>query len=165
MKRVPQKVDIPGFEGLYYVTIEGEVYRYGKDKPLKPFERASGKKEVILSKNSKATHKSIGVIMKECYFKDIPQDYLLARKGSKSDFSYWNLFPISRKDFNAKINPRRKCVVRIKDGKVEFYSSARKCSKDNFYNAAEVAKICNSKSKKGLDGATYMWEKDYDYDK
>ena len=163
MKEIPQKVDIPGYEGVYYVTIDGEVYRYGKSIPLKK-HCDNRNYRVNLSLGGKTTPKSMGTIMKMCYFKGTSQK--LKHKGSRDDFSYWNLVPASQSEIVTGINKsRRRKVIRILDEKETFYNSVDECAKTNFIDKSTICRYCNKQRKSTIDGATYMWEEDYDYDK
>lgn len=160
MRRIPQRVDIPGFEGIYYVTIDGKVYHYGReDKPLKPVLRRDGYAVCLCGKNGKK-HMRMNNIMRMCYFNNtnLPLKHL----ASPKDFSYWNLKPTERKEIS-KIagDHNRKAVVRIYKGEVEFYASATECGKENDLSQSTVGKYCSGKRKTTLDGAVYMWESCY----
>ena len=48
-------VDIEGYEGLYQISPEGEVYSYYKNRLLNPVTNSSGYKVVLLYKDKKPT--------------------------------------------------------------------------------------------------------------
>ncbi len=159
---IKDKVDIPGYEGLYYATPDGEVFKYGTNHKMKLYYKPSrGVYYVSLTKNKKQTQVNMSKVMKMCFFNNT-QDRLI-HIGMKSDFSYWNLKPMSASDANRISAAGRGIpVVRVFDGEPQFYRSIAACSKENFISERAIGKYLRNTAKKTVDGAVYLYEKNYE---
>lgn len=156
-KMPPQKVQIPGFP--YYITIDGEVYRNGAKKPLKPILRRDGY-SVNLSNKGKKRSVRVNNLMRELYFNGIklPLKHL---NGCKTDFSYWNLKPMQRSKiplFERKNGWNAKCVIEtLPDGTDHLYASAAECARAIHVSCSAVRKWCNGKHKNTSNENEYRW--------
>ena len=59
--------DIKGYEGLYAITTEGDVYSYKRKKFLKPADNGTGYLFVILHKDGKVKNYKIHRLVAEAY--------------------------------------------------------------------------------------------------
>ncbi len=155
MQQYPDKVDIPGYEGLYYATPEGEVFNARTGRQVKMSCNKRGCYQIHLNKNGNRKTLTMSRIMKMCFFNNT--DKCIIRTEMKSDFSVWNMKLVDRNESNRM---SAECggipVVRIKDGEAQFYKSIADCAKDNFLCASTVGKYLRNPSKKTADGAVYM---------
>lgn len=83
-------VDIPGFEGLYKINKEGDVYSEYTKRLVKQTVNKDGKKAVGLSKNKKQYHMGVDVLIRKAFpidltgFREIPDTdgkYLINEMG------------------------------------------------------------------------------------
>ena len=169
---VPQQIDIKGYRGKYYITIQGEVFRRHCKycvSPLKPYLK-NGKYCVGLT-NSTGEKKlfTINRLMKQSYFNCTDPNYGVYHKnGLKADHSYWNLQLIHKTDLGKITGGQSKSKTVLKICKstgdvLEIYKSARKASADNHVSHQTIADYCNGKVKNTLfPNVTFVWEDDFD---
>lgn len=157
--KVPQKVDIPDYP--YYITIDGEVFRKGSDKPLKYSYRKFEGSCVCLCNNGKRKSFRISNLMRMCYFNNTKK-FLKHLDGVESNYSYWNLKPVTEEEHIKSItrsNHNRKAVIEIlPDGTENIYSSATECAKANFVHKSTISYWCNGKCKNKINDNQYRWE-------
>lgn len=155
---VPQSIKIPGWP--YRITIEGNVYREGSSKPLKPILRRDGY-SVNLSNGNKKKIFRINNLMRELYFggTNLPLKHL---NGCKKDFSYWNLKPMPRAEiskYESKHGWSAKCVIEtLPDGTENVYPSAAECARQIHASYSAVCKWCNGTHKNTVNDNSYRWE-------
>lgn len=170
---VLDKMDIPGFEGLYYVKNDGTVWKcQGSGKEDKRIKSSCNGRmmKVHLSDRSGNHHRvRISSIMKMTYFKGkVPDGYVLMHiNGMKNDWSVWNLKPISKKGLG-KITYRHDTArsVMKRDTKtwkvVEIFKSASDAAKKSGCSVATICRACNKEcvTRPGIapDGYYYQWE-------
>ena len=129
-------IDIPGYDGRYYITFEGEVFRRYKGKTVKITARQKGKTYVVRLTDLKGKRKmfTLSQLMRMTYFKGIKK-CLCHRNGLGTDYSVNNLMPISKQDLGKMTggDSRSKPVCKSKDGPaVDFYRSAHQAAKANY---------------------------------
>ena len=154
---VPQKVNIPGWP--YYVTIDGEVFRFGSKKPLKPILRRDGY-SVNLFDHGRSKYIRINNIMREAYFNGIklPLKHL---DGNKLNFSYWNLRPMTRSQMATFERPNGyhaiPVIETLPDGTENIYKSAAECARKIYVSKSTISKWCNGKHKNSVNENKYRW--------
>lgn len=168
---IPQQVDIKGYDGKYYITIEGEVFRRHKKstRKLKPYFKS--KRFCVGLTNAKGKKKSytLNQLMKQNYFNcDNPNYGMYHKNGLEADCSYWNLKLISKSELG-KITggqSRSKTVLEIckHSGEIiKIYPSARKTAKAKFVSYQTIIDYCNGKVKTTLfPDVVFVWEKDFE---
>lgn len=169
---VEPRIDIPGFNGKYYVTADGEVW--GLRRGWKNFHRFKGHKKgrvrefhLVGEENHVVT---MGKIMRETYFKGkVPEGYVLMHvNGLEEDWSVWNLRPIDQRELG-RISYRKRTAKSVMKcdadtGEVvSIYVSAHDAARKNHCSHAAMLYACNKQAKKrpgiGPDGYLYRWEK------
>lgn len=154
-KRVPQKVAIPGWP--YYITIEGEVFRNGSQKPLKPIRTADGYTKVNLSHGGKTWCVQISSLMRLCYFGGtiLPLRHL---DGQKANCQYWNLTPVHRSVISSSIRRSRAVIETLPDGTENIYQSAKACAKAIYVDRSTILNWLAGRRKNTVNDNTYRWE-------
>lgn len=159
--KIPNKVDVKGFEGLYYVTPEAEVYRKGRKKPLMhKINRKNNQVYVKLTVNYKEHNVYLKTIMRNAFF-DSSVKYLANKNGMTTDCSYWNLVPTEHKEACTPKITCRRSVVKITDDNVVYYKSIQDCSKDNPISASTLSRYCHKKQE-AIYGVRYLFAEDYE---
>lgn len=154
---IPQKVKIKDFP--YYVTIDGQVFRIGSNKPLKPILRRDGY-TVNLHANGKIKHVRINNIMREAYFNGtkLPLKHL---DGDKLNFSYWNLKPMTNSEIATFERPNgynaKPVIETLPDGTENIYKSAAECARKIFVAYSTVRKWCNGAHGNSVNDNKYRW--------
>lgn len=158
MKQIPQKVSIPGYP--YYITIDGEVFREGSKKPLKPINSTYGI-YVCLYKEGRPVKFRVNNLMKNAYFGG--GDFLMKHKdGDKWNFRYSNLKPIKRNQISTFERPNSwnaKAVIEtLPDGTENIYASAAECARKLFVSKSTVRKWCLGVNGNTVNGNKYRYE-------
>jgi len=169
-RRAPESMDIPGYGGKYYVRQDGTVWRRGKTKDCRLAGHRKGRnRDVHLSGDNKKTRcTAMSAIMRATYFSGlVPDGYVLMHvNGMESDWSIYNLKPISQSDLgklrNRSNNARSvEKVVPETMKSVMIYKSAREAARNNYLSYQTVLDACNKKNKKmpgvAPDGFMYKW--------
>lgn len=173
--------DIPGYDGAYQISWEGQVrtwrwrgLHYLKEPKLltqyirKP--RGSGRRSArryVKLTDSTGRSKEVAVIrlMVEVWFGGYPPNKVAYHKnGDTTDHCYNNIGFTTRRKLGQMTGARsgRKPVAKINEAGevVDFYPSARKAAKANHMSYQAVIDRCQGKVKKpfALDGHTYRYE-------
>ena len=170
---VKDKMDIPGFEGRYFVKSDGTVWKYAD--PKRKEHRIYGNRRnrsigmTLMGHDGKDYHMTMAAIMKKTYFKGkVPDGYsLMHLNGMQDDYSVWNLKPISKQELG-KISFRHndaRSVIKIdpKNWKrIAIYKSAAEASRKTVCCESTIRNACNKKNvnRPGIapDGYYYQWE-------
>ena len=170
-KPLPERMDIPGFDGKYYVCIDGTVWHRWKktDTKMYGFRRGKGNREIKLTgADGKVYTHSMSWIMRHTYFAGMdPEMALMHKNGIRDDWSVYNLQVIDRRTLGKKKNrnDRARAVIKCDPETGEaltVYKSARDAARENYMSYQAVLDCCNKKNKirKGIgpDGFAYRWE-------
>ena len=154
-KRVPQKVAIPGWP--YCITIEGEVYRNGSKKPLRPIRTADGYTKVNLCDGGKRWSPLVPALMRLCYFggTNLPLRHL---DGQKANCRYWNLTPVDQSVISRSIRRSRPVIETLPDGTENIYPSAKACAKAVYVDRSTMLNWLAGRRKNTVNDNTYRWE-------
>lgn len=163
MKLGQQEKWIPGYEGKYFATWQGQIFRVfknGKVRELKGCQHGNCW-VVNLGLNSFQFNR----IIWETFKGPIPTGYLVVRKISVlSENGMHNLKLSTKAKHGKKTGPtsRSKSVELLNDGGdvIDSWSSARKAAKDLFVSYQTVMDICNKKVKR-RPIINVRWEKGY----
>ena len=168
--RLPDRMDIPGFDGKYYVCIDGTVWHRWKttDTRLYGHQRGHSRQLKLTDSEGKVHLKTFSWVMRHTYFAGIDQSQaLMHQNGIKSDWSVQNLQVVDRSTLGRKRNrhKRARSVLKCDPATleaIEVYKSARDAGRENFMSYQTVLDCCNLKNKKrkGIapDGFAYRWE-------
>ena len=169
-KPLPERMDIPGFEGRYYVCMDGTVWHKWKSTDTQMFGHRNGRgREMKLTdENGKIHSKTMSWIMRHTYFAGMdPEMVLMHKNGIERDWSVHNLKPITRQNLGKKTyrNHEARAVLKIhpESGEIlEVYTSSREAGKKNHCSYQAILDACNMKNikRKGIapDGFLYRWE-------
>lgn len=169
-KPLPERMDIPGFDGRYYVCIDGTVWHRwkSKDTMLYGHQRKHTKWLKLTDASGKVHVKTLSWVMRHTYFAGITQDQaLMHRNGLRTDFSVHNLQVVDRATLGRKRNrsERARAVMKCDPNTLEalaVYKSAREAGRTNYMSYQTILDCCNMKNKKrkGIapDGFAYRWE-------
>jgi len=169
-KPLPEHIDIPGYEGKYYVCLDGTVWHRWKTTDTQMFGHKKGRNRdlKLTDKTGKVTCRTMSWIMKHTYFRDLPPDMVLMhRNGIERDWSVHNLKPISRQELGRKRyrSNSARSVLKIDPETGEIlaaYSSSREAGRKNHCSYQTILDACNMKNvrRTGMapDGYLYRWE-------
>ena len=166
-KQLPEQMDIPGFDGRYYVKQDGTVWhrKKTKDSQIHGYrDRYRARRLRLTPYGGESRMITMSKVMRSTYFKDMDPALVLCHiNGLEADWSIWNLKPMTRKELghlkNRKGRARSVFKIDPKTGDVlKIYPSARAAARD--YQTVLYA--CNGKSVrhkyKATDGYIYKWE-------
>lgn len=163
-------MDIPGYEGKYFVREDGTVWRRCKTKDRQLLgHRKRRSREIKLRGNDGICRAvSMSAIMRLTWFRGMREDWALMHiNGLEADWSIHNLKPMPREELGKMRNRNLSAKSVIKrDPKtmkiLAFYKSAREAGRKNYMSYQAVLDACNKKNKKrtgiGTDGYLYEWE-------
>jgi len=172
-KQLPEQMDIPGFDGRYYVKQDGTVWhrrQKAQDSQVKGYRcgRSRARRLHLTPYGGESRMIAMSKVMRSTYFKDMDPALVLHHvNGLESDWSIWNLKPMTRKELgqlkNRKGTARSVFKIDPKTGDVlKIYPSARAAARDNYIDYQTVLYACNGKSVrhkyKATDGYIYRWE-------
>ena len=168
--------DIPGYEGKYQASWEGNVRRVfpnGKIRLMHPYHKkmkGSQRMVVKLTKNGKSKEAILMQIVAATFLGKCPSGFVPHHKNCmQNDNCVNNIEYISRRELGKKTGAqsRRRPVAKIGlDGKViEFYSSARECARKNFCSYQTVIDRCNGKAKTAFGEIDFYWDDDNESEK
>lgn len=167
---LPELMDLPGYEGRYYVRRDGTVWRRYKTKDTQIIGHRKGRGREI-----KLIHPAGGLkvttmswIMKQTYFREIPEGYVLQHvNGLENDWSFDNLQPMTRSELGRRINRSHTARSVLKmdpetGDVIAIYQSAREAGRMNFCSYQTILDACNKVNRKrcGIapDGYIYRWD-------
>lgn len=152
---------IPGYEGKYFATFQGEIFRKlknGKNKQLKGYKKTNTYCVKLCGKEFLFNR-----VIWETFKGPIPDGYLVVRRTpilEKNDLH--NLRLRTKEQHGVKTGPtsRSQAVVLLDDQNevIDSWSSARKAAKDLFVSYQTVMDICNKKIKRE-PVVNVRWEK------
>ena len=171
-KPLPEQIDIPGYDGRYYVRQDGTVWRRYKTKDTRIYghrkRRAREMKLIHPDGCLKVT--TMSWIMKQTYFRGMdPGSVLFHKNGLEADYHVNNLLPVTRAELGKATyrNYRARCVEKVDPGTglvIQIYTSAREAGRKNFCSYQAILDACNKVNKIrsgiGPDGYIYRWEMD-----
>ena len=104
--------DIKGYEGLYAITENGEVWSYISNKFMKQFDNGQGYMYVKLFKDGKQHTKRVNILVAEAYLEPHPEDgqkYLVDHidETDRKNNHYTNLQWLTYSENLQKANMRR----------------------------------------------------------
>lgn len=157
--------DIPGFEGKYFVTSDGEIYRrYVRKNKLLTGHLYKGKLWIVKLTDHKGVSKEYNYakIVYETLVHPIPDGYVIFKKnGIKSDNRLINLKVITKEECGKVTGQRsrRKPVELLDDDGVviDSWKSARAASLALHMSHQSVTNICNKKVKNPM--MNLRWER------
>lgn len=163
-------MNIPGYDGKYYVREDGTVWHRGKTKDWKLTGHRKGRSRELKLTDSTGAYRifTMTKIMRSTYFRDLRADWVLMHiNGLEADWSIYNLKPISREELG-RIRNRSlaaRSVIKRDPSNMQIvaaYSSAREAGRKNYMSYQAVLDACNRSNKKrkgmGPDGYLYEWE-------
>lgn len=164
--------NIPGYDGRYQVSREGEIRRVlpsGKTKLLRPHHKKNmtGSQRLIVHLTYKGKSKEVVVmnIVAKVFLGPCPKGCVPYHKnGCQSDNYANNIAYIDRRKLGQMTGAmsRRKPVAKIdQNGEiVDVYSSAREAARKNYMGYQTVLDRCNGVRKKPCpDGYWYKWDR------
>lgn len=148
--------DIKGYEGLYAVTEDGQVWSYKSKKFLKPYKAYNGYLRVSLIKDGDRKNKRVHRLVLETYYPIEGMDDL---EVDHIDFNIENNSLNNLRWLSKMENCRRhkdngyKKVCCIETSII--YSSIREASKQTGVCRSSISKCCNGK---GKTAGGFRWE-------
>lgn len=147
---------IPGYEGKYFATWDGHIYRRlknGKNKELKGYVKGNTYCIKLTSFCGQTKEYMFNRIIWQTFKGPIPKGYLVVRKTRiLTDNHVANLTLRTKNQHGIKTGPKsRSKEVELLDDEglvIDSWSSARKAAKDLFVSYQTVMDICNKKIKK-----------------
>jgi hypothetical protein len=159
---------IPGYEGLYDISIRGRVrkiFKRGAMRVIKPIINNNAVSIRICARDGKRSEFRIVRLMKITFFPDKPAHHCgLHKNGIKTDNWINNLIFMSRSEIGKKTGAMSsaKSVLKIDQSgqEVAIYKSAREAARHNYMSYQTLIDRCNGKVKKpfALDGYNYKWD-------
>ena len=154
-------IDIKGYEGLYAITEDGQVWGYKRKRFLKPIINKDGYLYVNLSKNGKYKSYRIHKLVAEAF---IPNPNNLPQVGHKDEIrnnnEIYNLYWTNQKDNNnyglhneRSAKAREKAIYCIELDKV--FSSQKEAAKELNLSAGN---ICSCLKGRNNTCGGYHWE-------
>ena len=162
-----KKIDIEGYNGKYYITDKGEVYRRYKNHNRKLKPSPSG--QVVLSLDGKPATVSITTLIKKyLYGITNPKIEAFRKNGLNADTRPENLIFMTRAEWNKKTGRRNyKAVVQIdrRTGEiVEIYPSLKAAAEALHVSASCVGYWTQGKGKSSIyPECDFMYEDKLDY--
>lgn len=164
--------DIPGYEGKYQASTEGQIrrlYKNGKMRLMTPFHHkmAGSQRLVVKLSSDKGKGKMLTVIgvISRTFLGPCPEGCVPYHiNGLQNDNAVRNIGYISKSELGKKTgaSSKRRPVVKVNAAgePVAFYSSAREAGRKNNMSFMTVISRCNGKVKKpfALDGHNYQWD-------
>lgn len=166
---LPQQIDIKGYDGKYYVTIDGDVFRRYKscDRKLKPWSRHRHYSVSLTDDKGKKKERTINSIMKRAYFNCDDKNYGVYHKnGVKADCSYGNLKLVDAQTLGKLGGGKStsKTVLKIckeTNAILGIYPSARKAAKSHYVSRQTMSDYCNGRTKNtAFPDFKFAWEQD-----
>ena len=164
--------NIPGYDGRYQVSREGEVRRVlpsGKTRLLKPHikKNMSGSKRLIvcLTHNGKSREEVVMSVVAKVFLGPCPKGCVPYHKnGCQSDNYVNNIAYIERRKLGQMTGAmsRRKPVAKFdQNGEmIDVYSSAREAARRNYMGYQTILDRCNGVRKNPCpDGYWYKWDR------
>lgn len=167
---IPQQIDIKGYDGKYYITIDGEVFRRYKycERKLKPCNKHGNYCIALTDGKSKRKEYTLNNLMKNHYFNCDDKNYGTYHiNGVKSDHSYGNLKLIHKSDLGKLTGgSSRQAVLKIckeTNDILDVYPSARKAAKSHYVSRQTMSDYCNGRTKNtAFPDFKFAWEQDMD---
>ena len=167
--------DIPGFDGRYQASTEGNIRRYwpvsGKYTLLKPYTRqrrrqtnSNALRVHISYADGKRVERTVLELVAETFYGRVPGKRPIHKNGMQADNSASNIIFMTDRELGTTFGAQssRRPVVKI-DASGEIiacYSSAREAGRENYISGQAVTDRCNGVVKKefALDGYSYRWD-------
>lgn len=155
------QVDIPGFEGLYYVTSDGDVFNKRTGRKLKYRKKKFDRYVVALSKDNKMREFSMSWIMRMCFF-DGRDGRIMHLDRCKSNFSLNNIKLTNQSEISKRNRGGRyRAVVHRKpDGTEDIYESTVAAAKALFVSKSCISLWCNKKVKNPIVEGEFFYEEE-----
>ena len=170
--------DIPGYDGKYQISVDGEVrhiWPSGKVTMLHPFrygaqggsrrKSRSGTAYVNLCKNGTARAHKVAHLLAETFLGGIPAGMVAFHKDGIASNDYLrNIGFTTRRELGVLVGgeSRRRCVLKInRDGEVvEIFRSAREAARHDHMSYQTVIDRCHGKVKNpfALNGYNYQYD-------
>jgi hypothetical protein len=166
----PQQMDLPGYDGRYYVRMDGTVWRRYKTKDCRIYglRKRRGREMKLIHPVTGMKVTTMSWIMKQTYFRSIPDGFVLQHlNGLESDWHINNLEPVSRAELGRRTHRSygARSVFKVDPDTgtvIEIYSSAREAGRENFCSYQTILDACNKVNKirsgMGPDGFIYKWD-------
>lgn len=141
-------IDIKGYEGLYQLTDNYEVYSVPRPHTsgglIKPSKSKDGYLKVVLCKNSKVETKRLNRLVYETFVGPIPEGYDVHHiNGNKEDNNPKNLCLLSKNE-HYKIHKSKPVLQYTKDMQlVAEYPSIRDAAKATNLSFGNISNCCN----------------------
>lgn len=140
--------DIKGYEGLYQLTDNYEVYSVPRPHTsgglIKPSKSKDGYLKVALCKNSKVETKRLNRLVYETFIGDIPKGYDVHHiNENKEDNNPKNLCLLSKNE-HYKIHKSKTVIQYTKNMKfIAEYDSLREAAKATGLSEGNISNCCN----------------------
>ncbi|MGX8705588.1 MAG: NUMOD4 domain-containing protein [bacterium] len=169
--RVERWRDVPGYDGKYQASTEGNIRRKledGTTEPVTIYDNRCYRKNYftvnLTRPDGRRQERHVLRVVAETWFPDQLQGRKAAhRNGLKSDNSVWNVVWMTRKAIGQRLGGQygRKPVLHYRDGKfVELYPSIIAASLATGYSIPTITSRCNGVMKAPCkDGSTFTWDR------
>ena len=159
---------IPGTNGIYYISREGDVrkrFKDGKVSDIKAQRKATDRgrpKIVRLTINGKRKEFTVSKLMQITWMDPPPPGMVVYHKnGEKADNHLENLGYITRRELGKRTGHKSNGTAVFKIDKnlneIEIYKSAREAARNNFMAYQTVIDRCNHKVKSEFEIADYSF--------
>lgn len=170
-KRVERWRDVPGYDGKYQVSTEGNIRRKltrGRTKPVAVYDNRGYRKNYFTVKltrpDGRRQERPLLRVVAETWFPDqIQGRNVVHRNGLKSDNSVWNVVLVTKEASMRRIGGKygRKVVLHYKNGQfMEVYPSIIAASRATGHCNSTITKRCNGVLKEPCkDGSMFTWDR------
>lgn len=136
---------VPGFKGLYYITSDGEIYNYKRNRKLTIRKKRNGY-TVTLYKDKKYKEISISQIIRQCVFNG-KEGKLMHLNKDGSDFRFSNLKLTNQSEISSRNrgSNQKTVIYRSPDGEETAYASTVEAGKALNVSRSTVSYCCRNK--------------------
>lgn len=157
---IPQKMEIPGYDGRFVMTIDGDIVDVETNRIRKKTKKSNGIYFVTLNNR----RISVSQILRMTYFRGETRPLWHKNKDS-SDFRVTNIRPMTVSEY-AKNNScsHAHSVVRFRynpENDVQFFRSTGEAARIVGVHKSSIQNWCRGKYVNSTDKYTYMYEDDY----
>lgn len=170
-RRVERWRDVPGYDGKYQASTEGNIRRRladGRTEPVSVYDNRGYRKNYFTVKltrpDGRRQERPLLRVVAETWVPEQIQGRKVAhRNGLKSDNSVWNVVLMTKEAIMRRIGGQygRKAVTHYKNGEfVEVYPSIAAASRATGYCISTITKRCNGDLKMPCrDGSMFAWDR------
>lgn len=143
--------DIQGYEGLYAITQEGQIWSYASEKFIQPDIHESGHYSVSLYKNGIRKHQYVHRLVAQTYIPN-PNNYKYINHKDENPAHNWvSNLEWCTQAYNNNYGTARKKQAETKGFKVrcietnKIYVSYNEASRQTKISATNICRCCNGK--------------------